>query len=123
MKLEPKYPAEEDQYAIKCSAALRKLANFCNSYKKEEIEDLSSSLLIALIGQNYSNYTNPTKERLLDYFEAMEEVLPALYELHDHIRSLSQADMNQLTYEQETAYRSFFSSLKPGKTWSIGFTL
>jgi hypothetical protein len=46
----------------------------------------------------------------------MEEVLPALYDLHDHIRSLSGSGSEGSTYEQETAYRNLFVSLKAKKT-------
>ena len=31
---------------IKCSAALRKRANFCNSYKQNEINDLSFKICL-----------------------------------------------------------------------------
>ena len=116
MTLSKNDPSNDDQDAIKCCAALRKLANFCNSYKPDEIDDLSSDLLMALVGQNYSNYTNRTKERLLDYFEAVEEVLPALFDLHDHIRLFGESGPQRTTFDQETAYRNLFSLLKSQKT-------
>lgn len=116
MTLSNSDPSNDDQDAIKCDAALRKLANFCNSYKPDEIDDLNSDLLIALVGQNYSNYTNRTKERLLDFFEAVEEVLPALFDLHDHIRSISEGMPQRTTFEQEIAYRNLFSLLKSQKS-------
>ncbi len=112
MKLNPKRSLKENPDAMKCSTALRKLANFCNTYKPADIDNLSSRLFGAVVGQNYSKYPNRTKARILDYFEAMEEVLPALYDLHDHLLKLSKYAGEQATYEQQIAYRRLIASLK-----------
>ena len=62
-------------------AAIRKLGNFCSSYTLRKSDELLSHSLTTLIAGNYASLSNLSKEHLLDYFEALEEVLPVLYEL------------------------------------------
>jgi len=110
MKLNDKHSSKNQSDAMKCNIALRKIANFCDSYKSEDINELCSTLMAALIGQKYSDYSSRTKERLLDYFEAMEEVLPALHDLHNHLISVNKKTGEQVTYEQQIAYRRLIVS-------------
>lgn len=64
--------------------AIRRLRNFCVSYSLNKSDELLSNVQGTVIEGNYAYLSELSKEQLLDYLEALEEVLPALYELQEH---------------------------------------
>ena len=64
--------------------AIRRLRNFCTSYNLKKSEDLLADIESSLISGNYASLNDINKDDLRDYLEALEEVLPALYELQKH---------------------------------------
>ncbi|MDP2335120.1 MAG: hypothetical protein Q8N05_01475 [Bacteroidota bacterium] len=93
-------------------AALRKLGNFCSSYTLRKSDELLCRSLTALIGSNYAGLSNFTKERLLDYFEALEEVLPALYELQKPLEKPETQEENERIYRDEVSAKDMYASFK-----------
>lgn len=67
--------------------ALQKLRNFCSSYTPKECDEMLGRLLGVMIEENYSSLSRFSKERLLNYFESIEEVLPALYSIMDKMNN------------------------------------
>lgn len=102
-------PEEFDQE--KWLSTLRILNNFCSSYNHSDTDALLKRLLSALIGGNYHQMNSFSKERLLNYFEAIEEVIPHLYELNSHFKSLTSIG-DELTDENNVVYRRLFATLK-----------
>jgi len=66
--------------------ALRRLRNFCTSYSLSKSDELLSHVQGTVIEGNYGSLSELSKGHLLDYMEALEEVLPALYELQEHLK-------------------------------------
>lgn len=63
--------------------AIRRLRNFCTSYSLEKNDELLSNVFNTIIKGNYAHLNDLSKEHILDYLEALEEALPALYELQE----------------------------------------
>lgn len=93
-------------------AAFRKLGNFCSTYTLLKSDELLCRSLTALIGGNYAGLSNFTKERLMDYFEALEEVLPALYELQEHLNKPEEPEEDEGTYRDEVSAKHIYASFK-----------
>ena len=93
-------------------ATLRKLGNFCSSYTLLKSDELLCRSLTALIGGNYAGLSNFSKERLLDYFEALEEVLPALYELQEHLEKPMEQEEDEGTFRDEVSAKHIYASFK-----------
>ncbi len=93
-------------------SAIRSLRNFCTSYSLRKSDELLCRSLTTLISGNYSALSNLTKIHLLDYFEALEEVLPALYVLQEKLKNVQlQEDMADI-YPDHVSSKDLFASLK-----------
>lgn len=91
---------------------LQKVAHFCHNYNLKETDELLCRLLAVLIGENYASQSNLTKNRLLDYFEALEEVLPALYELQEKLKHVQNQEGMEDTYQDQVSTKDIFASFK-----------
>lgn len=96
MRKKPKHPSNLHE------AALRSLRNFCTSLKQSD--ELHCLSLTALISGEFSKMSPESREQILDYFEALEDLLPALYELDQSLNNTG----NQAGVED--AYKSGASS-------------
>ncbi len=56
------------------------------------------------------------KERILEYLEATEEVLSAIHELQNQLRSLSPPQYPEPNYIQKNAYREAFVLMQDRKS-------
>ncbi|MDP3467553.1 MAG: hypothetical protein Q8S11_04430 [Daejeonella sp.] len=92
--------------------APQKVAHFCHNYTLKETDELLCCMLAVLIGENYSTLSNLAKKRLLDYFEALEEVLPALYELQEKLKHVQNQDGKEDTYQDQVSTNDLFASFK-----------
>lgn len=93
-------------------AALRKLGNFCSAYTLRKSDELLCRSLTAMIGGNYAGLSNFSKERLLDYFEALEELLPALYELQEWQAGPQNQDGEENTFPDKVSENHIYASFK-----------
>ncbi|HQS05854.1 MAG: hypothetical protein B7X86_13940 [Sphingobacteriales bacterium 17-39-43] len=61
----------------------RCLNNFLSSYTLQESTEMLSQVYNHIEGVHFSAINNSKKEQVLDFLEALEELLPAVYELHE----------------------------------------
>lgn len=92
--------------------AMRSLRNFCTSYTLRKSDELLCRSLTTLISGNYASLSNITKKHLLDYFEALEEVLPALYELQEKLKHVQNQEGMEDTYQDQVSTKDLFASFK-----------
>lgn len=92
--------------------AMRSLRNFCTSYTLRKSDELLCRSLTTLIGGNYPVLSNLTKKHLLDYFEALEEVLPALYELQEKLKHVQNQEGVEDIYQDQVSTKDLFASFK-----------
>ncbi len=59
--------------------ARQKLGNFCYSYSPEENDEMLGQLFSIIKQEDQAHPDLSSQERLLNYIESLEEVLPALY--------------------------------------------
>lgn len=62
--------------------ATRHLNNFLSSYTLHEGTAMLSQVYNHIGGIHFSADDNSKKEQVLDFLEALEELLPTIYELH-----------------------------------------
>ena len=62
--------------------ATRHLNNFLSSYTLHESTEMLSQAYNHIEDIQYSTNDNSKKEQVLDFLEALEELLPTIYELH-----------------------------------------
>ena len=92
------------------TAARGKLAVFCYSFNREDIKEMQCRLRRAI--NRHEDTDKLGKERLLDYLEALEVVLPVLHEIHRDIISPKGCLPKTDTYNNLVANKKRFSSLK-----------
>ncbi|HQT58873.1 hypothetical protein [Daejeonella sp.] len=92
--------------------APQKVAHFCQNYTLKENDELLCRMLAVLIGENYSTLSNLTKKRLIDYLEALEEVLPALFELQERLKNVQNQKDQEDTYQNQVSAKDLFASFK-----------
>lgn len=112
MKNKTEFNEEKSSYLQTPETAIRSLRNFCTSYTFRKSDELLCRSLTALIGGNYTGLSNFTKEQLMDYFEALEEVLPALYELQEHLNKPVEPEEDEETYRDEVSAKHIYASFK-----------
>lgn len=61
----------------------QKLDNFCSTYSQHESDELLSWVLVTFIGGKYAELSESNKERILDFMEALEELLSEVYILNE----------------------------------------
>lgn len=91
---------------------LRKLGDFCATYTFIESDELLCRSVATLIGRNYDKLSNFSKERLLNFFEALEEVLPALYEIHEKLKQVQNQKEKEGIYQDLVSSKDLFASFK-----------
>ncbi len=104
--------AKTNHLSQKPETALRSIQHFCSTYTLLKSDELLCRSLTALIGGNYAGLSNFTKERLMDYFEALEELLPALYELQEHLSKPVEPEEDEGTYRDEVSAKHIYASFK-----------
>ncbi|MEJ7780658.1 MAG: hypothetical protein WKF68_13835 [Daejeonella sp.] len=75
--------------------AIEKLSTFCYSYSLPENDELFCQLLTTLISGNYATLNNFSKTCLPNYFDALENMLPAVCMLKDERAQLQQQKEEQ----------------------------
>ena len=93
-------------------ATHRKLGNFFSTYTLLKSDELLCRSLTVMIGGNYAGLSNFSKERLLDYFEALEEVLPALYELQEKLTGPQNQEGEENTFPDKVSENHIYASFK-----------
>lgn len=93
-------------------SVLRGLRKFCTSYTLKKSDELLSRSLVTLIGGNYTALSNLSKENLLNYFEALEEILPVLYELQEHLNQTEILEEKEGIYQDQVSSKDLFASFK-----------
>ena len=60
--------------------AFRAVRNFCSTYSRSDIEEMLN-LYHRALSDNLADADSESKEHILDFFETLEELLPAVYEI------------------------------------------
>lgn len=94
------------------TSALQKLRNFCAYYNLRESDELLTRTFLILLAGNYSKQTIHTMERVLDYFDALESLLPALYELRDGLKDPGNEEGEEDTFQNRVLAKDLFASFK-----------
>lgn len=89
--------------------ALRSLKYFCAVYSFCSGNVQLNRALSTIISGNYSGMTYSEKAELFDYFMALEDLMPALYELLDH---LDKPIGDEETYRDEVSAKDMYASFK-----------
>lgn len=93
-------------------SALQGLRKFCTSYTLKKSDELLSRSLVTLIGGNYAALNNLSKENLLNYFEALEEILPVLYELQENLSQPEIQEDKEEVYNARVSAKDLYASFK-----------
>ena len=96
----------------KQEAAFQNLRNFCSSYNFMEADEMLSRVFTVMLGGSYSNQSNYSRKRLLEYFEALEEVLPAIYELQEKLKQVENQEGEEDIYQDQVSSKDIFASFK-----------
>lgn len=92
--------------------AHRRLRNFCSTYNLTQADEMLCRVFTVLLGGNYSKQSNGSRQKLLDYFEALEEVLPAIFELHDTLQKTENQEGEEDIYQAEVSSQNIYASFK-----------
>ena len=60
--------------------SLRAVRNFCFNHSKEQMEEMLNLYYLKISAENPDPWE---KHRILEFFESLEELLPAIYDLED----------------------------------------
>lgn len=85
--------------------ALRSLKYFCAVYSFCSGNVQLNRALSTIISGNYSGLTYSEKAEMFDYFMALEDLMPALYELLEHLDK-------EGTYRDEVSAKDMYASFK-----------
>ena len=96
----------------KQEAALQNLRNFCSSYNFMEADEMLCRVFTVMLGGSYSKQSMHSRKRLLEYFEALEEVLPAIYELQEKLKQVQNQEGEEDTYQDQVLSKVLFASFK-----------
>ena len=91
---------------------LSKLGNFCSSYNFMEADEMLSRVFTIMLGGCYSKQSMHNRKRLLDYFEALEEVLPAIYDLQEKLKQVQNQEGEEDIYQDQVSSKDLFASFK-----------
>ncbi len=109
MKISPGQRGGEEREVRQRMSSLRKIENFCCSYDPEETDDMLCKLLSALREDNFLGLDQVDKENLLDYIEALEELLPAVDEINKYLATLA----GQVrTFQDHLDHRRIIASMR-----------
>lgn len=93
-------------------SALIGLRKFCTSYSLRKSDEMLCRSLATLISGNYNTLSNLTKIPLLNYFEALEELLPVLYELQEYLNKPEVQEENGGIYRDKVSAKDMYASFK-----------
>lgn len=93
-------------------AAFRKLGNFCSSYNFMEADEMLSRVFTVMLGGCYSKQSMHSRKRLLDYFEALEEVMPAIYDLQEKLKQVQNQEGEENTFPDKVSENHIYASFK-----------
>ncbi len=94
------------------TSAAKKLRNFCACYNLRESDELLTRTFLILLAGNYSKQTIYTMERVLDYFDALESLLPTLYELCEELKEEENKKGEADIYPVHVSAKDLFASFK-----------
>ena len=100
----PKHPSNLHE------AALRSLRNFCTSLKQSD--ELHCLSFTALISGEFSKMKSESRVQILDYFEAIEELLPALYQLNQSLNNTGNQAGVKDAYHSAASSNHLYASCK-----------
>lgn len=107
MKSKIEFNKEKDYETV-----LRSLQHFCAVYNFCSGNVQLNRLFSTIVCGNYSGITYSEKAQMLNYFLALEELLPALYELQEHLNQPEAKIGDESTYEDEVSAKDMFASFK-----------
>ncbi|MDP3467069.1 MAG: hypothetical protein Q8S11_01965 [Daejeonella sp.] len=88
---------------------LHSIQNFCAAYSFRSCNIQLNRALSTIISGNYSGLTYSEKAELFDYFMALEDLMPALYELLEH---LDKPIGDEGTYRDEVSAKDMYAKFK-----------
>lgn len=94
------------------SAAHHELHTFCATYPLPECHKLLCRFFRHIAAGNYESQSRISKKHLMDYFLALERVMPALYELDEELRIPEKEEGEQSTYRDEVSANHIYASFK-----------
>jgi hypothetical protein len=109
MKISYEQRDKRDYLIRQRMSSLRKMENFCHSYDSGEADEMLSRLLAVLRAGSFLNLDQADKESMLDYIEALEELLPAVDEVNRFLTTLIRSGES---YQDRLQGRRFVASLK-----------
>ncbi|MHB1177387.1 MAG: hypothetical protein ACYCZO_03560 [Daejeonella sp.] len=110
MKVDTHYKKEASGSA-KCSSASKLAGNSCLVYAYAKSQELLHYLTV-LIGGSYATLSNRIRKFLLHYFEALETVVPVIYELPQDMHTTHNLAGEEHTYRDKVSSQDIFASFK-----------
>lgn len=92
--------------------ALSSLHYFCAVYNFCSANVQLNRALNTLLCGNYSGMTYSERAELFDYFMALEDLMPALYELQENLNKPEAQEGEDNTYEDEVSAKDMYASFK-----------
>lgn len=93
-------------------AANHELHTFCATYSLPECHQLLCNFFRLMASGNYESQSKLSKKQLMDYFLALERMIPALYELEEKLRVLQKEEGEQGTYRDEVSANQIYAACK-----------
>lgn len=91
---------------------LHSIQNFCAVYSFCSGNVQLNRALNSLLCGNYSGMTYSERAELFDYFRALEDLMPALYELQENLDKPEVQKQDDGTYEDEVSAKDMYASFK-----------
>lgn len=92
---------------INSETAISTLQHFFTAYSFRSSNIQLNRALSTIVRGNYSGMTDVEKAELFDYFMALEELLPALYELKERLDKPEES-----TYRDEVSAKQIYAACK-----------
>ncbi len=92
--------------------AMRSLHYFCTAYSFCSSNIQINRALNTIIRGSYTDMNYSDRVYLFDYFLALEDLLPALYELQEHLNRPETDEENEGIYKDEVSAKDMYASFK-----------
>lgn len=99
--------------------AIRSLHYFCTAYSFCSSNIQLNRALSTIIRGTYTDMNYSDRVYLFDYFLALEELLPALYELQEHLNKPETQEGNEGIYKDEVSSKDMYASFKRHPEWLL----
>ncbi len=96
-----------DQSTPSFETAISSLQHFFTAYSFRSCNIQLNRALSTIVRGNYSGMTDAEKAELFDYFMALEDLMPALYELQECLEKSEES-----TYSDEVSAKDMYASFK-----------